>query len=95
MQSLELRVPPVPLAALFAAAMYGVSSVTPAATFLIPGRKTIAIVLAAIALAIVASCSSLGGLPGSEDPIQWLLEQPINRGTRMTNCDRRANPTLA
>jgi protein-S-isoprenylcysteine O-methyltransferase Ste14 len=50
MQWLELKVPPVPLAAIFAAAMFGVSSVTPAATFVIPGRIGIAIVLALLAI---------------------------------------------
>ena len=52
MQSLELKVPPVPLAALFAAAMYGVSRVTPGATFVIPGRIGIAIGLALLATVI-------------------------------------------
>lgn len=52
MQWLELKVPPVPLAAVFAAAMYGVSSVTPTATFAIPGRTGIAIGLALLAAAI-------------------------------------------
>jgi protein-S-isoprenylcysteine O-methyltransferase Ste14 len=45
MRSLELKAPPVPLTAVFAAAMFGVSTVTPAATF-IPGRAGIAIGLA-------------------------------------------------
>jgi protein-S-isoprenylcysteine O-methyltransferase Ste14 len=49
MPSLELKVPPVPLAAVFAAAMFGVSSVTPAATFVIPGRIGITIGLALLA----------------------------------------------
>jgi protein-S-isoprenylcysteine O-methyltransferase Ste14 len=52
MQSLELKVPPVPLAGIFAAAMYGVSLVTPAATFVIPGRTGIAIGLALVSAAI-------------------------------------------
>lgn len=52
MQSLELKVPPVPLAAVFAAAMYGVSSAMPAATFVIPGRFGIAVGLTLLATAI-------------------------------------------
>jgi protein-S-isoprenylcysteine O-methyltransferase Ste14 len=52
MQSLELKVPPVPLAAVFAAAMFGVSSITPAATFVIPGRIGIAIGLALFSTAL-------------------------------------------
>ena len=52
MQSLELKVPPVPLAAVFAAAMYGVSSAMPAATFVIPGRVGIAVGLTLLATAI-------------------------------------------
>jgi protein-S-isoprenylcysteine O-methyltransferase Ste14 len=59
MQSLELKVPPVPLAAIFAAAMFGVSLVTPAVTFVIPGRIGITVGLAllstVIALAGVAA----------------------------------------
>jgi protein-S-isoprenylcysteine O-methyltransferase Ste14 len=52
MQSLELKVPPVPLAAVFAAAMFGVSLVAPAATFVIPGRIGITIGLALLATVI-------------------------------------------
>jgi protein-S-isoprenylcysteine O-methyltransferase Ste14 len=55
MQSLELKVPPVPLAAVFAAAMFGVSLITPAATFVIPGRTGIAIGLALISSAIAVA----------------------------------------
>jgi protein-S-isoprenylcysteine O-methyltransferase Ste14 len=52
MRSLELKVPPVPLAAVFAAAMFGVSLVAPAATFVIPGRTGIAIGLALLGAVI-------------------------------------------
>jgi protein-S-isoprenylcysteine O-methyltransferase Ste14 len=52
MQSLELKVPPVPLTAVFAAAKFSVSSVTPAATFVIPGRIGITIGLALLATVI-------------------------------------------
>src|SRR5687767_8708967 len=52
MRSLELKVPPVPLTAVFAAAMFGVSVITPAATFVIPGRTGIAIGLALLAAVI-------------------------------------------
>jgi protein-S-isoprenylcysteine O-methyltransferase Ste14 len=52
MQSLELKVPPVPLAAVFALMMYGVSVVTPAYTFVIPGRVGIAIGLALLGMVI-------------------------------------------
>ena len=57
MQWLELKIPPVPLAAVFAAAMFGVSSVTPAPTFIIPGRTGIA-----ISLAILATVTALAGV---------------------------------
>jgi protein-S-isoprenylcysteine O-methyltransferase Ste14 len=52
MRSLELKVPPVPLTAVFAAAMFGVSVITPAATFVIPGRTGIAIGWALLAAVI-------------------------------------------
>jgi protein-S-isoprenylcysteine O-methyltransferase Ste14 len=52
MCSLELKVPPVPLAVVFAAAMYPLSIMTPAATFLIPGRIGIAIGVALMSIAI-------------------------------------------
>jgi protein-S-isoprenylcysteine O-methyltransferase Ste14 len=51
MQSLELKVPPVPLTAIFAAAMFGVSSVSPF-TLVIPGRIGITIGLALLATGI-------------------------------------------
>ncbi|HKB35416.1 MAG TPA: isoprenylcysteine carboxylmethyltransferase family protein [Gemmataceae bacterium] len=57
MRWLELRIPPVPLAAAFGAAMFGVSRVFPAATFVIPGRAGLA-----IALAIVSAAVSLSGI---------------------------------
>ena len=57
MQSLELKIPPVPLAAVFAAAMYGVASVTPAATFAILGRAGIA-----VGLALLGSVMALAGV---------------------------------
>ena len=52
MHALELKVPPVPLAGVFAATMYGVSLATPAATFVVPGRAGIAIGLAILATGI-------------------------------------------
>lgn len=52
MRSLDLRVPPVPLTAVFAAAMFGVSVVAPANTFVIPGRTGIATGLALLAAVI-------------------------------------------
>jgi protein-S-isoprenylcysteine O-methyltransferase Ste14 len=52
MPSLELKIPPGPLAALFGAAMFGVSATTPAATFRVPGRTGIAIGLALLATVI-------------------------------------------
>ena len=52
MRSLELKLPPVPLTAIFAAAMFVVSKVAPAATFDIPGRTGIAIGLALLAAVI-------------------------------------------
>lgn len=53
MRSLELKVPPLLLTAVFAAAIFGVSSVTPAATFIFPGRTGIALGLALVAAVIV------------------------------------------
>jgi protein-S-isoprenylcysteine O-methyltransferase Ste14 len=52
MQSLELKVMPVPLAAVFAAAMFGVSSITRPATLVIPGRTGVSIGLALLSGAI-------------------------------------------
>lgn len=43
MQWLELKVPPVPLAAVYAAAMFGLSSLVPAATFVFSGRIGISV----------------------------------------------------
>ncbi len=51
MPSLELKVPPVPLTALFGGAMYMVSLMTPAAAFVIPGRRILALGLAVARLA--------------------------------------------
>lgn len=62
MRWLELRVPPVPLTGVFAVAMFGVSTVTPGATYLIPGRLGLAMGLAflggAVALAGVVAFRS-------------------------------------
>jgi protein-S-isoprenylcysteine O-methyltransferase Ste14 len=52
MPSLELKVPPVPLAGVFAAAMLGLSSLTPAATFVLPGRMGISLGLVVLGFAI-------------------------------------------
>lgn len=57
MQSIELKVPPLPLAIAIAAAMYGVSRLMPAATFVIPGR----LVLSA-GLALFGSAIALAGV---------------------------------
>lgn len=57
MRWLELKIPPVPLTVIFAAAMFGVSSATPAATFIVPGRIGIA-----IALALLASGLAIAGV---------------------------------
>jgi protein-S-isoprenylcysteine O-methyltransferase Ste14 len=57
MQSLELKIPPLPLAVLFGAAMVGVSVATPAATFCVPGRIGIA-----IGLALLATATALAGV---------------------------------
>lgn len=52
MQFLELRVPPVPLAAVFAAVMYGLSLFAPGAAVALPGRTRIAVALALLGVAI-------------------------------------------
>lgn len=52
MQFLELKVPPVPLVAIFAAAMFGLASLAPVASFSLTGRTTIAIALVLIGLTI-------------------------------------------
>jgi len=53
MRSLELKVPPVAVTIAIAAAMFGVSKVTPAATFIIPGSTGIAVGCALCAGVIV------------------------------------------
>ena len=62
MQSLDLKVPPVPVGLLFAGAMYAVSRVAPGMTWQLPFRFTLALTLAilgaAIALAGVAAFRS-------------------------------------
>jgi protein-S-isoprenylcysteine O-methyltransferase Ste14 len=57
LQSLELKVPPVPLTAVFGAAMSGLSLITPAATFVIPGRMGIA-----IGLGLLSAAMALAGV---------------------------------
>ena len=52
MQFLELKVPPVPLAAVFAAVMFGLSLLAPVATVALPGRTCIAVALALVGVAI-------------------------------------------
>lgn len=52
---LELKVPPVALAAVFAAAMFGLSVLCPVASFVLPGRIGIALALALAGLAIALS----------------------------------------
>ena len=52
MRSLELKVPPLALTVVFAAAMFGVSTITPAATFSVPGRRIMAVGLALVAAVI-------------------------------------------
>ena len=52
MPALELKVPPVALAALFAAAMLGLSSLTPAATFVFPDRTATSLGLMVLGFAI-------------------------------------------
>lgn len=52
MQFLELKVPPVPLAAVFAAAMFGLSLLAPGASVVFAGHTFIAIALALIGVAI-------------------------------------------
>jgi protein-S-isoprenylcysteine O-methyltransferase Ste14 len=51
-KALELKVPPVLLFALLAAAMYGLAWALPAGTFALPGRAVAATALAAIGIAI-------------------------------------------
>ena len=57
MRWLELKVPPVPLAALFAAAMYGMAKVMPAGAFAFPDRIPIAPIVA-----ILGGAVSLAGV---------------------------------
>jgi protein-S-isoprenylcysteine O-methyltransferase Ste14 len=57
MHALELKVPPVPLAAVFAAAMFGVSLLTPAATIVIPARMVVS-----VGLALLGSATALAGV---------------------------------
>ena len=52
MRSLELKVPPVPLAAAIAAAMYGVAKVMPAAAFVFPARIPVAPIVATLGAVI-------------------------------------------
>lgn len=52
MKSLELKIPPVPLVAVFAAAMYGLSLLVPQVTSLIPGRAFLALGLALLGVVV-------------------------------------------
>jgi protein-S-isoprenylcysteine O-methyltransferase Ste14 len=57
MQFLELKVPPVPLVAIIAAAMFGLASLAPGATFSLTGRTS-----SAIALALIGITMALAGV---------------------------------
>lgn len=57
MRRLELKVPPVPLAAGFAAAMSGLSWLTPSAQFVVPGGQ-----VAALGLAVLGVSVALAGV---------------------------------
>jgi protein-S-isoprenylcysteine O-methyltransferase Ste14 len=55
MRFLELRIPPLLLVALFAAAMAGVARLVPSATFIVPARLAVLISLIALGIAITAA----------------------------------------
>jgi protein-S-isoprenylcysteine O-methyltransferase Ste14 len=57
MGALELKVPPVPLAAGFAAAMFGLSLLTPSANFVVPGSR-----IASLGLALLGAALALAGV---------------------------------
>ena len=75
MHWLELKVPPVPLAAVFAAAMFGVASVTPAATYVIPGRTGMV-----VGLALLAAVIAIAGVVAFQ--AHKTTVNPLNRSTR-------------
>ncbi len=77
MRFLELKVPPVPLAALFAAAMFGVSSVMPMATFIVPGRTGIA-----RGLALLAAVVAFAGVAAFR--VNKTTVNPLNPGAAST-----------
>lgn len=54
-RALELKVPPVPLAAIFAATMYGLSRLAPSAGLALPGRRMAAVVLALVGVAVTTA----------------------------------------
>ena len=57
MQALELKVPPVPLTAIFAAAMFGLSLLSPSANFVLPGSK-----FASLGLVLLGAVIALAGV---------------------------------
>jgi protein-S-isoprenylcysteine O-methyltransferase Ste14 len=57
MQSLELKIPPVPLTAIFAAAMFGLSLLTPSANFVVPSSN-----IASLGLALLGAAIALAGV---------------------------------
>jgi protein-S-isoprenylcysteine O-methyltransferase Ste14 len=57
MQSLELKVPPVPLTAIFAAAMFGLSRLTSSANFVVPRSN-----IASLGLALLGAGIALAGV---------------------------------
>ena len=73
MQSLELKIPPVPLAVVLGAVMYGVSLVTPRATFVIPGRTGIAIGL--VLLGVVVALAGVAAFRTNKTTVN-----PLNPG---------------
>ena len=57
MQALELKVPPVPLTAIFAAAMFGLSLLSPSANFVLPGSN-----IASLGLVLLGAVIALAGV---------------------------------
>jgi protein-S-isoprenylcysteine O-methyltransferase Ste14 len=59
MQALELKVPPVVVVLVLGAVMYGLSWLTPFATFELPGSRivTLGLALAGVAIAVAGVCA--------------------------------------
>lgn len=85
MRSLELRIPPVALVVVFAAAMAAVSYLVPGAHFVIPAR-----LVAGLALALLGALAALAGVLGEVDGRRCVsIRAPVRARPAKDKCLQR------